>query len=381
MSSDNDTTLKRSVPTSPALSKKAKVSEDSASSTTSPAVEKVLTFTADHDKFARLQLLSKHTLYDLVATLCKWTAVGYEGSEGPNDHLWDIIYNGIKYASMNSAGATKLEKLQLVAGRSLVLEYDYGSTSTYKLSLDSSEDFTEGEEGQQLYPRNLPMSDDPDSFQKFVPDGDFNLDMMFGHLQKFIFEGSKPCKVNLFQAGSKKNYGFVDRDYDMMFLAAKPDTLTDWLECFDEGAIVNARKFRGYTWHSNVIVPHSKMTSQLEKKYGSEEPGFCDFTKVDESDSDVVTRAFPKIAALAGLKKDKKVKKGWISLSKTGNSYNLSICSGKTWPHKSDAPVGTAYDGKEQHNPVDKPLFTRPNIKICGLHDLFCEVEGLLRTL
>jgi hypothetical protein len=47
-----------------------------------PPAPVVLTFSATHDRFARLQLLGSHTLYHLVSALCKYTPVGYEGTMG-----------------------------------------------------------------------------------------------------------------------------------------------------------------------------------------------------------------------------------------------------------------------------------------------------------
>lgn len=44
-----------------------------------PPAPVVLTFSATHDRFARLQLLGSHTIYHLVSALCKYTPVGYEG--------------------------------------------------------------------------------------------------------------------------------------------------------------------------------------------------------------------------------------------------------------------------------------------------------------
>lgn len=92
---------------------------------------------------------------------------------------------------------------------------------------------------------------------------------------------------------------------------------------------------------------------------------------------------FPKIAALAGLRKDKHVPKGWISFTKRGKSCSLAICKGNAREAKrSKPPKGLAFEGEDQHGPVEKPLFEiSRGVDIRGLQDLFCVAEGLLRTL
>ena len=61
---------------------------------------------------------------------------------------------------------------------------------------------------------------------------------------------------------------------------------------------------------------------------------------------------------------------------------HLSICWGKAlnWRRTMDR-FGDASDGALEHKPVDEPLFSISDIKINGLHDLFCIVEGLLMAL
>ena len=142
-----------------------------------------------------------------------------------------------------------------------------------------------------------------------------------------------------------------------------------------------------------VPLPRSKLTTQLSNKYKSNERrGFCDAPIVEEysyykgeDDGPTINleKTFPKIAALAGITKDKNVPKGWISFTKRGDQCSLAICKGITAePKKSKAPKGLAFEGKNQHTPVEDPLFQiSGSLDIYGLHDLFCIVEGLLMTL
>lgn len=362
---------------------------------------RVLTFTAAHDKSSKFEVLSSHTIYDLVAALCKFTPIGNEGSEGPNSHLWDLSYNGRKFCSRGhflldsrnnfdgehvaNARNVKLEELNLQPNISVLrLLYDYGDNLRYTMNLVKMEDLPNDDaETLALYPKEVVQDTVPATYEKFSPTGEFNLDEMFPDLKKFIFgdEMTLLGKANLFQAGNKQNFGYMDSGSKQLFLPTKPDTLTEWLTLFDKAARIKSSGF--YTWHSVVVFSRWKMTPKLRDKYFKRnERGFTDAIVVEDRPYDILTGAFPKISALAGLTKDKKVKKGWISLQIKGtNKFHLSVCSGKTHVYKNIAPKGTAFDGMEQHDPIDPPLFEIGKCKIEGLHDLFCIVEGLLRTI
>jgi len=207
----------------------------------------ILTFTAAHDRFARLQLLSTHTLHDLVSTLCKYTPVGYEGSEGPDDHLWYITYNGSEYESSDfecqsplRANQTRLLDLSLEKGSTLKLTYDYGSTSRYEITVVSVNEEVKSEDITS-FPRNQTKSAMPTSYQKYQPeDTNTNLDLQFQNLNAWIFGERSNVLVNLFQAGRKKNFGFMDNRLTMLYLPVKPDDLANWLQCFNVGKFLCA---------------------------------------------------------------------------------------------------------------------------------------------
>ena len=138
-----------------------------------------------------------------------------------------------------------------------------------------------------------------------------------------------------------------------------------------------------YNWHSVVPLPKSKITQQLTKKHKREEErGFIDVPIVEdhyhymESPTNDLETMSPKVAALAGLRKDKHVPKGWITFTKIGNRCSLAIFKGNACnTPKSNAPKGLAFEGENQHDPVEEPLFqVSGGGKIKGLHDLFCVV-------
>ena len=366
------------------------------------AATKILTFTTKHDRFARLQLLSTHTLYDLVSALCQYTPIGFDGNEGPDDHLWYISYNGNEYESSDidiecqsplRANKTKLADLHVKIGSNLKLTYDYGTTTVYEMKLVATD---ESFEDTASFPRNQPLSGGiPTSYSKYQPEDSTNpsnsLDEHFPYLNHWIFDVASSVSVSLFQAGRKKNFGFMDNKFTMMYLPMKPDSLANWLQCFNVGASikpagVNEEGYTYYTWQSVVTLPQSKVTPQLMSKYKSNERrGFCDAPIVEDYAGALnIETMFPKIAALAGLKKDKKVPKGWITFTRRGNQCSLTICKGNARePTKSKAPKGLAFEGENQHEAVDEPLFqiSSNELDIHGLQDLFCVVEGLLRTL
>lgn len=376
-------------------SKRPKKSDDR-----TPAV--VMTFSAAHDRFARLQLLGSHTLYHLVSALCKYTPVGYEGSETANDHLWYVTVDDTKYESSDHphgivtfdqealrANQTRLDSLPLYEGCKLHLTYDMGTTSFYTISYMGQRPLT-SEENRGMFPRNKVSNAMPPTYVRYVPptlngNEPLNLDTTFPDLQRYIFNGN--TTVNLFQAGKKKNYGFIQKDsgvLGMLYLPVKADDLANYINYFNDGARVPAAGM--YGWHSVVMLPRSKLTNALEKKYCADvEPGFCDaligadmFRTVGSND---LNAYFPKIAALAGYRRDSRVPKGWVTFTKRGNTCNLVICSGDSVNHKSNAPKGTAYDGMDQHKPVEEPLIQVSGVNVGGLNDLFCVVEGLLMTL
>eukprot|EP00804_Cyclotella_cryptica_P015243 CCRYP_005359-RA/>CCRYP_005359-RA protein AED:0.13 eAED:0.13 QI:0/-1/0/1/-1/1/1/0/375 len=347
----------------------------------------VFTFSAAHEKFAQLQLLSTHTVYDLVACVCKHTPIGYDGADGPNDHMWRISYKGRKYESLSPSANAKLKDLGLKNNISLELLYDYGDNLHYQITFLGSTKLSAGEDAS-MFPRNNAPSGVPPSYVKYQPNVEINLDTMFPRLNNFVFSpDGNISAVNLFQPGRKQQFGFIECGTHgirrMLHLPVKPDSLNDWMYYFEKGATV--RPDGGYNWHSVVMLPMIKLTPQLIDKYRRNlQPGFCDtrvISSVSQLDVDLAS-VFPKIAALAGLRKDKKVPKGWISFQRRGRTSALSICTGPSEPRKSNAPKGTAFDGLSQHHPVDDPMIEIASVvEIRGLHDLFCVVEGLLATL
>lgn len=293
---------------------------------------KVLSFYARHDRFARLELLSTHTLYDLVATLCKHTPIGYEGADGPDDHMWYITFLGKEYESGEitcrsdfRASQTRLECLELTDNCELLLTYDYGTTSRYVITFTGSSDMEESED-ETIFPRYKQKSDIPASYVKFMPENNdaLNLDTMYPTLQKWIFNHQNG-RLYLFQPGKKHIFGSMEKDRmgcrSMMHLPVKPGNLDTWLQCFEAGSKIKPKTshdYLCYSWQSVVLLPRSQVTEKPQNKYQTQEVGFIDAIEVSDVYNDIVTKAFPKIAALAGLKKDKVVpKNGYLSPDET----------------------------------------------------------------
>lgn len=133
-----------------------------------------------------------------------------------------------------------------------------------------------------------------------------------------------------------------------------------------------------YNWQSVVVLPEG---SKKIRKYNRElEEGFCDLKIVpNDTDANVpdLSSIFPKVAALAGYRKDKAVKKGWIRYK--NKMLIIAIGSGGM-STQGIAPKGTAYDGLGFHVPSSEILFSS-HMTIKSLHELFCVVERFLQTL
>lgn len=50
--------------------------------------KQVLTFSSHHDPNVKVQLLSTHTLHDLVRSICDNTSIGANGDEEVDDHMY-----------------------------------------------------------------------------------------------------------------------------------------------------------------------------------------------------------------------------------------------------------------------------------------------------
>ena len=158
------------------------------------------------------------------------------------------------------------------------------------------------------------------------------------------------------------------------------------LHCLDAGVRLGQPKFDDryqcpvYSWYSMIILPAESANDRLEKRWGQNlEVGFCEMKVVPADASRAsLNETFPKLAALAGFVKDKKVPKGWL----TFKEGTLRICTGKSKSPKSGAPNGMAFVGAGQHEPEnnDGVLFMM-EVPAASLHDLFCVAEGLLRSL
>ena len=138
--------------------------------------------------------------------------MGYEGSEGPDDHLWYITYNGSEYESSDfecqsplRANQTRLLDLSLEEGSILKLTYDYGSTSRYEITVVSVNEEVKSEEDITSFPRNQTKSAMPTSYQKYQPeDTNTNLDVQFQNLNSWIFGERSNCWLIFFKLDVKR---------------------------------------------------------------------------------------------------------------------------------------------------------------------------------
>jgi hypothetical protein len=356
----------------------------------SSASSVVLTFALSHSP-VKVELLESQTIYQLVDIICCETDVGM--SEAVYDHMWDVHVPGIgkfnssdEYAEMSGlrkASRAKLQQLALALSTTLQLEYDYGSTSHYNITLVNKSTTTEAASN---FPRRQKVG--VSGLAKFATDAAIDLNVAFPNLNGWTCTASQ-LSLNLFQAGKKKNWGFLERCNDgtrhMIFLPTQPKSLNDYLHTLNYAAQFQPTP-QYYTWYSMVVLPHDNAASY--SKYARElERGFCEaevapaIGKQEQMSAMMnLEQVFPKVAALSGFakKKDAKVPKGWV----TYNNNILRICTGTAQVVKSKAPKNCAWDGIDAHNPEDGDgILAEMDVKITSLHHLFCTVESLLRTL
>ena len=130
-----------------------------------------------------------------------------------------------------------------------------------------------------------------------------------------------------------------------------------------------------YSWFSMVVLPEGHKPT-VSTRYSRElEDGFIELKVATFPQSiRLINSVFPKLAALAGYRKDKQVPRGWL----TYKNKTLRLCSGAATVHKSDAPKGTAFDGMCQHDPADESaILVQMDVEIDSLHHLFCQRTGL----
>jgi hypothetical protein len=253
---------------------------------------------------------------------------------------------------------------------------------------------------ESLFPRRKPTVA-PNGFILYdAPQVDLNA--LFPTFNQWAFQrGVAPAvELNLFQAGAKQIYGYVQKDYHgvfhMIFLPCQAgNDLSVYLHCFDYAAqfkYATQKDYPMYNWFSMVVLPE-KHKPTVSKRYSRElEHGFIE-TRVASFPQTIrlINSVFPKLAALAGYRKDKQVPRGWL----TYKNKTLRLCSGAATHQiamtyiddsihsgdKSQEPKGTAFDGMSQHEPADpSAILCQMEVKIDSLHHLFCVAEGLLQT-
>lgn len=348
----------------------------------------IFTFTLSHSPL-KIQLLSKHSLYDLVSFVCEVSSVGDTGSDTADNHLWDIkvprkgkfVSQPVLFESNKLAENAKLGNLGLKEGDEMKLLYDYGARMDYQFTVGKIQKREETAESDSDFPR-IEATELPAGYTKFSTT-DIDLNAKFSTLNEWMFEEQgRNVDICLFRAGKKPIFGYLERGINaishMIFMPAEPaHDLADYLHCLNAAARLNPNG--GYNWFSVIVIPRKKLTKKLEDLYGDDlKPGFCEMEVVDESMENGFNNFFPKVAALAGFHKDPKIKRGWI----TYKDGFLRICSGSALPVKCQAPEGTAFHGAQQHQPSSPAdVVMEAAVAVKSLHDLFCTVEGLLGTV
>ena len=390
ITSDAPSKKQKTGPSDPELSSEAQRAE--APSQNARKNDVILTFSMDQFPM-QFQLLRHNTLRDLVRIAFKVCDPRGNG-DTENSHMWRIkvVGTGKSYlegmdshsqrprpAILDDVLSKNVETDTFVKGDKLQLHYDYGSSTNHLIRLVAIEDFPANDPSVQPsdFPRRKVVPGI--AHEQFVTaDGD-NLKEAFPNMQKYAFEAydRKPL-LNCFKAGRKNVHAFFEVGGRMILLPEKPSSLSHLFAMLDKGASIP--KQYGVSWQSTVILPQN--FKKYKKWFEDLEPGFCDCKLVGEpsrSEKDW-DKIFPKTAAFAGFRKDKQIKqKGWIRYCKGV----LQLVVGAGSPNVTHSAMkGTAFAGRDCHAPAsgDTILF-RVDENFDSIHDLFCKVEGLLRTL
>lgn len=171
---------------------------------------KILTFAVDHSP-VQVELLSTHTIHDLVDIICRETLIGHQ--ESVYDHMWNVVHvmngeeyreefvfnnippyehkfaNGERYESGNYACRSDLRAIEiqldgLCPTSSLVLNYDYGDCFKYNIRLLG---ISSCQTGAAAFPRRraAPM---PADYLEYEPNTDTNA--LFPNLNEWTFPRS-----------------------------------------------------------------------------------------------------------------------------------------------------------------------------------------------
>lgn len=375
--------------------------------TSSPPPLEIYTFSLSHSP-VQVQLLGTQSIYALVDIICQETCVG--DNESVDEHMWDVkipghrAYNSldqyVEYSSREwwgeedshplKATKTKIQDLNLATGTSFRLEYDYGTTSTYEITLvDKSIVDKSNQQPKGDFPRRKPLDR---GFIPYVTD-QVNLNHMFPHFNAWLNHAEEgfSLECNFFQPGRKHMYGYFEHLYraclHMIYLPLKPGKdLSDYLHCIDHASQFpcstfdygGTESYPNNTWYSMVALPHDPSVTTYEKFLRGREVGFCDARRAPTNPHTALNAIFPKVAALAGYKKDHGIPRGWISYK----NKVLRICTGQAMPYTSHAPKFTACVGSNQYQPSDPELVLREvQVEFESLHHLFCVAEGLLQSM
>ena len=372
----------------------------------------VLTFGVAHSP-VKVQLLASQSLFDLCDTFCRSTPIGADPPEDVYAHLWHVdvpVAGKLERVSLDSgcdspssalqAKKVKLSVVQRLApGTLMQWTYDYGMAMHYTIKFLGAGEMAE-DDSESDFPRKVDKPQ-PAGFQKYEPpagtgracgdDSVVNLDAEFPALSKWAFggEGSRPVKFALFRAGKKTTQnGFGRRQtrvaHCIYLPAAPPKELSEYLHCFNAGSRVQYAQgpYGGpcYTWLSAVVIPRDKATPNLLNKWDVDpQPGFCECVVSDPLAAPLrLNDAFPKVAALAGYRKDPLVKPGYMTLC----DNVLRICRGPAKRPHYNGPSDIASVGEDHHTPVrPEGILFEYTGKFTSLQELFCVAEALLRTL
>lgn len=395
----------RSVVNSFGTSKRHKTSTSEGSSSNRRAPLSILKYDIKHvsrkkkdwveSSGVSVEILSHHTVYDLVDIVCKETCVGQ--GQAVDDKSWDLtdVTSGRTFStgwfgSLNNKEIRYLPGGQTV-GSAFRLKYD---DNYYEFTLTSIT-LAGPAINKNAFPRRAALPLDVD-FTAYNPGpGSANLNELFAELNRFLFEkdGDK-LDICLFQPGRKHVHAFIVKGYDGIFHAIhvpeRYDTVEEMLFALNESAKLDKPEYdydEDIGWYPVYNTYGVSLFPNTSGNWLNYKTNYCTchlrYYKTAEQEAlcrGQFIKTFPKCAAAAGYgpngsKRSKTSERGWIVY----RNGTLTVCRGQSRNQGIKcAPHPGFCDGEMKHEPEnDDAIVGRVNITINSLQELFCAAEAL----
>lgn len=154
----------------------------------------------------KVQLLPSHTVLDLMDIICNsWLDKARNGDGGIDNHCWKIATSSgatLSYQGEDDlTRTTRLSDLHPQSGQTWPVEYDFGSTTYFKIVSMGTLDVTDQEAAE--CPRQTPEPENGAVMYYSPPDGTRSLDDLYPNANNLLFGSAGAQWIGLFPCSSK----------------------------------------------------------------------------------------------------------------------------------------------------------------------------------